>query len=362
MNYKKSIKNIEPYKPGLSEDDIKELYNLEKVVKLASNENPYGSAVDIKDVYENINATERYPDNYCKILRKKLAIKYNVNEENLILGNGSVEIIQMIARALIEPEDEVITCTPTFQSCFLETYIEQGKVITIPVTESYKFDLNGMISEITSRTKIIYIVNPNNPTGTIVTNSELEEFLKRVPDDIVVVLDEAYAEYVTDKDYPNSIELLEKYSNICILRTFSKAYGLASMRIGYGISSKEIIRELEKVRLPFNVSTLAQKAACMALEREEFLNKCINNNKLVKEMVYKILDENKIRYIKSEANFIMLDVNKDSETISKKLLETGFIVRPVNMPNMNTFIRVTIGTESEMTEFIEALNKILKEM
>ena len=360
MNYKKSIEKIEPYKPGLSEESIKDKHSLNKVVKLGSNENPYGPTNKIKEIFKNFNNIERYPDNYCTLLRNKLSEKYNISKDNLIFGNGSVEIIQMLARAFIEPDDEVITCIPSFQSYFLETYIESGKMIAVPLTDDYRFDLNGILRSITSKTKMIYITNPNNPTGTIVTNSELKEFLNKVSSNIIVVLDEAYAEFVNDKEYPNSIQLFREYSNLCILKTFSKAYGLASLRIGYGISSKEIISELEKVRLPFNILDIAQMAACIALDDEAHLNNCKKRNREVIEQVYKKLDEYNIEYINTETNFIMIDTKKDCKIVSEKLLQNGFIVRP-GFPNMDTFIRVTIGTEVEMKDFVECLNKVLKE-
>lgn len=359
MNYKKSIEKIEPYKPGLSEKDIKIKYNLEKVVKLASNENPYGPSNRIKDI--RLDSIERYPDNYCRELRSKLSKKYDIEGDNLIFGNGSVEIIQMLARAFVEPNDEVLTCTPTFQSYYLETIIEQGKMIDIPVTESFKFDLDGLANIITPRTKLIYIANPNNPTGTIVTENELREFLKSISKDIVVVLDEAYSEFVNDKEYPDSVKLLNEYPNICILRTFSKAYGLASYRVGYGISSVEIIKELEKVRLPFNVSSIAQKVACIAIDDEAHLNECVKNNRKVIELVYEKLDENNIEYIKTETNFIMIDTKKDGKLVHEKLLQNGFIVRP-GFPGMDSYLRVTIGTEAEMLDFIDCLKNSLKEM
>ena len=359
MNYKKAIEKIEAYKPGLSEKDIKAKYNVDKVVKLASNENPYGASPKIKDI--NIENIERYPDNYCRELRSKLADKYNVDVDNLIFGNGSVEIIQMISRAIIEADDEVITCTPTFQSYYLETIIEQGKVVDIPLTSDYRFDLDGLIKIISPKTKIIYIANPNNPTGTIVTEKELKEFMNKVPQNILVVLDEAYSEFVNDKEYPNSVELLKEYPNICILKTFSKAYGLASYRVGYGISSPELIKELDKVRLPFNISSIGQKVACIAIEDEEHLNKCIENNRKVIELTYKKLDELNIDYIKTETNFIMIDTKKDGKAVHEKLLQNGFIVRP-GFPGMDSYLRVTIGTETEMIEFVECLNNILKEI
>ena len=360
MNYRKSINDIKPYTPGLSEEKIKSEYQLNKVIKLASNENPYGASKKIEELFTKISNIEKYPDNYCTKLRNELSKKLNVSKEKFIFGNGSVEIIQMITRILINKDDEVITCMPSFQSYFIETNIEYGKVISVPLLKGCKYNLNGILEKITEKTKIIYIPNPNNPTGTIVTHLELNQFLEKVPEDILVVIDEAYAEYVNDKNYPNSIELIDKYKNICILRTFSKAYGLAGLRIGYGISDKKIINELEKVRLPFNVSAIAQNAAIIALNDSEFLKGCIKNNREIIKFVYQKLEEYNINYIETEANFIMIDTGRDSNLISEKLQRNGFIVRP-NFPNMQTFIRVTIGTKDEMKEFIECLNRILKE-
>ena len=359
MEYKKVLEHIKPYKPGLSEDDIKKKYNLENVVKLASNENPYGASKNLKRIFDSQKAAI-YPDNYCTELRKKLSQKLGISESKLVFGNGSVEIIQMLARVFIEKDDEVVTCTPTFQSYYLETYIENGKVISVPVLDDYKFNLEGILEKITDKTKMVYITNPNNPTGTIVEKNEMIQFLEKVPNRVCVILDEAYAEFVNNKNYPNSIKLFEKYNNICILKTFSKAYGLASFRIGYGIASEELVTELEKVRLPFNVSGIAQEAAIIAIEDEEFLNNCKKNNREVIEYVYRKLTEYKITYIETETNFIMIDTKKDSNFIAEKLQQNGFIVRP-NFPNMQTFIRVTVGTRDEMTQFVECLNEILKE-
>lgn len=360
MIFAKSIEKISPYKPGLSEEQIKEKYNLKKVTKLASNESPYGATKNLKNLYKDIEKTEIYPDNHCTKLRKALSKKLELPENKFIFGNGSVEIIQMIARILIEKDDEVITCMPTFQSYYLETYIQNGKMISIPVDKDFKFDLNGILEQLSNKTKIIYISNPNNPTGTFLNNDELIEFLEKVPKDVLVVLDEAYAEFVEDTTYPKSIKLLDKYKNICILKTFSKAYGLANLRIGYAIADEAIITELEKVRVPFNVSSVAEKAAIIALDDETFLKDSVKKNREVIQYVYKKLDEYKIKYINTQTNFIAIDTRQDSNIISEKLQQKGFIVRP-NFPGMETYIRVTIGTQKEMEEFIECLNNILKE-
>lgn len=359
MKFREDLKNIKPYKPGLTESQIKEKYKINKVVKLASNENPYGKSFKAQEKINKSIVTSRYPDNYCTKLRNVLVNKYNLVEDNFIFGNGSVEIIQMLSRAFIGKDDEIITCNPTFQSYILECLIQGGKCIDAGMID-YKFNLNGILEKISNKTKIIYIANPNNPTGTIIEKAEMETFIKKVPESILIVFDEAYSEFVNNKEYPNSIEYLKEHKNICILKTFSKAYGLADLRIGYGISSEEVINELEKVRLPFNVTKIAEDAAIEAIKDQDFLRMCIKNNREVIEYVYSVLRENNIDYIETEANFIMINTKKNGVEISEKLQQKGFIVRP-NFEKMDTFIRVTIGTKEEMTEFLKCFLEVLKE-
>lgn len=359
MNYKENLKNLSPYKPGKSIENIKKEYNIDNVIKLASNENPYGTSPKALKVFDNPTSLELYPDNYCTLLRDELSKKLNINKENLIFGNGSVEIIQMLCRTFLSRNDEVITCTPSFSSYWSETILQEAKIIEVPLKD-YVFDLKGILEKITNKTRIIFITNPNNPTGTIVNKLSLTDFLNKVPKDILVILDEAYYEFVKNKDeYPESVEFLKNFSNICILRTFSKAYGLASIRIGYGITTPEIINELEKSRVPFNINTVAQKAATNALLDTDFINYSYTKNKEVLEYLYKELDKLNIFYIKSEANFIMIDTKQNSNEAFEKLLHYGFIVRP-GFPNMDTFIRVSIGTFEQMKLFIDALKEILK--
>lgn len=358
MNYRKELKELVPYKPGKSTQEIKEQYKLDKIIKICSNENPYGTAKEVQEVIKkNNNLVQIYPDNYCTELRQILSKKYKISKEKLIFGNGSNEIIQMIARALLNKDDEVITCVPGFELYKSSTIIQSGKFIPV-LLKNYTFDLDGMLNKINKKTKIIYIANPNNPTGTIITGKQQEDFLKKVPKEVMVVIDEAYFEYVTSKEYPNSIELIDKYSNLCILRTFSKAYGLAGIRIGYGMANKEFINELEKVRNPFNVSVLAQESA-KAVLKSNFMNESVRKNKQVLEYLYKELDKIKIEYIKTQANFIMLDMKMDSQIAFEKFIEQGFIVRS-GFEILDTFIRITVGTMEEMKLFITALKKIIK--
>lgn len=357
MEYRKILEKLSPYKPGKNLEEIKKEYGLENVIKLASNENPYGTSPKVLKMLSEINILETYPDNYCTALRKKLSKKYKVPEEYFIFGNGSVEIIQMISRILLDNSSEVITCVPSFSSYWSEAILQDSQMIEVPL-KNYKFDLDKILEKINNKTKLIYITNPNNPTGTIVTSNELENFLNKVPSNILVVLDEAYYEFVKNEEYPNSTKLLKKYKNICILRTFSKAYGLAGLRIGYGITNPETISELNKARVPFNASFVSQKAATTALDDIEFVNNCVKRNKEVLEFLYKELDNLKLNYIKSEANFIMIDIKKDSKIAFEELLKQGFIIRP-DFPKMETFIRVSIGTMEQMKNFIQALKNII---
>lgn len=357
MEYRKILENLSPYKPGKNLDEIKQEYGLENVIKLASNENPYGTSPKVLKKISNLDILETYPDNYCTSLRKKLSKKLNIPENYFIFGNGSVEIIQMISRIILDNTSEAITCVPSFSSYWSEATLQDSQMIEVPLKD-YKFDLDTILSKINNKTKLIYITNPNNPTGTIVSHNELNNFLEKVSKNILVVLDEAYYEFVTNKDYPDSIKLLKKHSNICILRTFSKAYGLAGLRIGYGITSPETITELEKARVPFNASFISQQAALTALDDFEFVNHCIKRNKEVLEYLYYELDKLNIFYIKSEANFIMIDTKMDSKIAFEKLLKQGFIVRP-GFPKMESFIRVTIGTMEQMKDFITALKNII---
>jgi histidinol-phosphate aminotransferase len=356
MKYRKILEQLHAYKPGKSMDEIKEQYNLSKIVRLNANENPYGTDRNVIKAINDIKETQLYPDNYCTEVRNKLAKKYNLLPENFIFGDASNEIISMISRTFIDKDDEVITCIPGFELYMSSTLIQEGKIIGVPLKDN-KFDLNSILSSITNKTKLIYLTNPHNPTGTIITKEEQSNFLSKVPKDILVVLDEAYYEFAICDEYPESTQYLSKYNNICILRTFSKAYGLAGLRIGYGIGSKELINELEKVRNPYNVSAISQVAASAALN-STFMQEGILRNREVVKYVYELLDKAKISYIKTYSNFIMIDTKMNSKIAYEKLLAFGYVVR-AGYKEMNTYIRVTIGTKTDMESFINALKIVM---
>jgi histidinol-phosphate aminotransferase len=268
--------------------------------------------------------------------------------------------VQMLCRAYLEPGDESVMASHTFPRYETEVKIEGATPVKVPLKEG-AHDLEAMLAKVNDRTKIIWICNPNNPTGTFVDHDSLEQFLDRLPPHVLVVLDEAYFEYVTDKRYPDSISLLDYNPQIVILRTFSKIHGLAGLRIGYGIAHPEVIRQLQKVRPPFNVNRLAQKAALAALEDETFVWYSRNQNRLGLEQVTKALDEMGLSYYPSQANFLLLDTGFPSEEVAQFLLKEGIIVRPGSQLGFPTHLRVTIGKKEENEKFLEGLRKFLAE-
>lgn len=360
MNVRDTVKDSKPYIPGKNIDDVKKEYNLSNVIKLASNENPLGCSSLVKQtILENLSNINIYPDGNASKLRKKLVKKLNIKDNQLIFGAGSDEIITMISQTFINSDDEAIICTPTFPRYASAVKLMGGKMIEVPLNEYYTYDLDGIFKKITSKTKIIFIANPNNPTGTIITADELLKFIQQVPENILIVMDEAYSEYINDSNYPNTLSLLDTYKNIMVLRTFSKVYGLASLRIGYGIASSHIIEFLNRVRGPFNLTTMAQVAALAALDDEEFLNKAVQTNDEVKQYTYKKCNEMNINYIPTYGNFIMIDVKTDTLNVFKHLQSKGIIVRPGCFLGMEGWLRVTLGTKEQMQQFFTTLQSII---
>lgn len=357
MRFRECLVNVAPYVPGKSEEEIKKEFNLDKVVKIASNENPYGASPKVKEYLSNIDFNI-YPDNYMTNLRSKLSNKLNVAESKLLFGNGSVEIIQMISRIFLDKGDNIVTQLPSFSSYFSEAKIQDSEIRTINPNAKYSFNLNDMLELIDDRTKIVYITNPNNPLGSINTKEEIRDFVSKVPSDILIVIDEAYFEFVRDESYESGIELIDEFKNVCVLRTFSKAYALAALRIGYIVANEDVIKNLEKVRVPFNASTVSQNCACIALDDEKFMKNTVKKIHETIDYIYGKLDELNIEYIKTQANFIMINVKKNSKEVVLNLMKRGFIVRD-GFPLMDTWIRVSIGTLEDMNDFIKVLSEVV---
>lgn len=355
LPYRKVCENIQPYVPGKPISDVQRELGLTDVIKLASNENPLGCSKKVTQaISDALSEISLYPDGNATVLRNKLAEKHGLKPGQIIFGAGSNEIITFIAQIFLNPGDESIYAQPSFSWYDTAVLATGANPVIIPLKD-YTHDLEAMKNAITDKTKIIWICNPNNPTGTIITAKEQEEFLKAVPSNIVVVLDEAYYEFARGGDYPESVSLLEKYPNIIILRTFSKAYGLASLRVGYGMASEEIVSYLNRVRPPFNVNTLAQTAAIAALEDEDFVREVLKVNKAGRDMLYEAFEKLGLRYVKSHANFIWVETPLSSGEMFQKLLHRGVIVRPF----MGKWLRITVGKKEQNEKLIKALTELL---
>lgn len=355
----KKILEITPYQPGRPIEEVKRQLGLKEVIKLASNENPLGpSPKAVLAIKKSLAKINRYPEGTCFYLRQRLSKKLKVKPGNIIFGNGSDEIIDIIIKTFSELDDEVITSDITFLEYKIIAQQNGRKVKTVPL-KNFTYDLPRIKENINPQTRVIFIANPNNPSGTYVKRSEVDKFLNGLPGDIVVVFDEAYLEFVENKDFPLSLNYFRQGKNVIILRTFSKIYGLAGLRIGYGIAREAFIQYMERARQPFNVNTLAQEAALAALDDTAFIRKAQKVVSEGKKYLSIELDRLKINYIPSAANFILIDLKQGGLKIFHKLLREGVIVRDMCQYNLKNFIRVTIGTEKENKKFIVALKKVL---
>lgn len=275
--------------------------------------------------------------------------------DEILPSSGSDEMIDMIAKAYINKDDEIIMADITFPRYIQTTEMMGGNPVIVPLKD-FTFDLDGIISKITNKTKIIWICNPNNPTGTMITEKEFVDFLDKVPSDVLVISDEAYREYVTREDYPhNTIKMLKDYPNLLVMRTFSKAYGLAGIRVAYTVGNKEIIETINKIRGPFNVSSLAQVAAIAALDDNDFLKRSYDINLEGKKYLYNEFDQMGFFYAPSETNHIFVNVNKNGQDVFVEMQKKGVIIRPMG----GDFIRVSIGTMDENKLFVEKLKEVL---
>lgn len=355
---RKTILNVKPYQPGKPIEEVKRELGLRDVIKMASNENPLGpspKAVEaIRKYAGNIN---RYPEGGCFYLRQAVAKRLKIKPEQLIFGNGSDEIIGLALRAFVNEGEEVIVAKPTFLMYEVASMAHGAKIKIVP-TRYFKYDLKAMKDAVTRNTKVVFIANPDNPNGTYAARYELEDFLKDLPDETIVFLDEAYFDFVEERDYPNGLDYLGN-NNLIVTRTFSKSYGLAGLRVGYGVSSPEIIRYMEAVREPFNVNSLGQIGAIAALKDKEFLAKSKKVVREGKKFLYAEFKAMGMRYVPSVTNFILTELGPRSGEITEKLLKKGVIVRNMKAWGLENFIRVTVGKESENKRFIKELKKII---
>lgn len=358
-NVHPNIQKLRPYETGKTIAALKRELGLESVIKLASNENPLGpSPAAVEAARASLASTGNYPDPAGYDLRQALAKKWQVSPEQLTLGNGSDSILGMICQVFASDGDEVLVSEHGFASFII--YTLANRATPVPVKEvNWRTDLTAVAQHINAKTKIIFLANPNNPTGTYFSDNELEEFLHKVPEHVIVVLDEAYFEYVDAPDYPDTIKLQKSFSNLITTRTFSKAYGLAGFRVGYSISHADIADLLNRVRSPFNVTTPSLAAATAALGDHEHLQKSIAVNEQGMQQLTSELAKLDLTYIPSVANFITVDMERNAMEINQALLNEGVIVRPLRPYNMPKHLRLSIGTESENARLIATLQRIL---
>jgi len=360
MKVKEQLLDLNPYQPGKPIEAVKKEYGLSKITKLASNENPFGCSPLAKSaIKENLDSLALYPDGYAAGLRERLAAHLNVDGTQIILGNGSDNIIQMISRALLAPGKNTVVPTPSFSQYKHNAIIEGAEIREVELVDG-QHNLDQMVDAIDENTQVVWVCSPNNPTGTYVAEENLLSFLDRVPQEVLVVLDEAYYEYVDASDYPESIPLLEKYPNLMILRTFSKAYGLAALRVGYGISNAALIQKLEPAREPFNTNRLSHFAAVAALDDQQFIQNCVEKNKQGLKQFYSFCEAHNLSYYESQGNFILIDFKQQGDTIFQYLLERGIIVRSGNALGFPTSVRITVGSEKQNKEIIEVLTEMLQ--
>ncbi|MCX7822059.1 MAG: histidinol-phosphate transaminase [Syntrophobacterales bacterium] len=357
------IRQIIPYPPGKPLEELEREYGIRNAIKLASNENPLGTspkAIEaIKRVLGNLH---RYPDGGSFYLKQKLSEKFNVPFKGIVLGNGSNEIIEMVSRAFLQRGDEIVVPEPSFLMYRIIAQVVGAKVVSVPLLD-YRLDLEGMASSVTDRTRVVIVNNPNNPTGTVVSKDEWEAFLKKLPGDTIVVVDEAYIEFVRDGSSFGAIDYISlKGPYVVALRTFSKAYGLAGLRIGYGFADPEVADYLDRVRQPFNINMLAQVGALAALDDDEFLEKTRQTIWKGLDYLYEKIDEMGLKYVPSQANFFLIELPVSARSVYQALLRRGVIVRAMDSYGLERFIRVTVGLPEENERFISALREVLQEV
>jgi len=355
------IENLEVYQAGKPIDELARERGLTRITKLASNENPLGpSPFAIKEMTNALWDVHRYPDMFAHELKSALCSLYNLKPQNIILGNGSEGIMGYIVRAFLQPGEEVVTSENTFIGFLILAKSVGANLIQVPRRSDYKYDVEAMAKKINENTKVVYIANPDNPTGTYITKEEFDFLMKYVPKHTIVILDEAYFEFAQSQwDYPDSMNY--RYDNVITLRTFSKAYGISGVRCGYGFGHDYLIGNLHKVKLPFEPGLIAQKGALGALKDYPHLVRTIQNNTEQFQELFSYLNSHGFKTISSVTNFITIKTGSEEASLYlyNQLLNHGVIIRPLRANLMPDHVRISIGTKDEMLHFYEAMNQVL---
>lgn len=356
---RKCILSLTPYVPGKPIEEVKRELGIDDIVKLASNENPLGPSPKaleaMRAALENVGL---YPEGSCYELRHALAPRLGVDPDMLIFGAGADEIIHYLGIALLDDDDEIVQADPSFVQYKAASTLMECRAHMVPLKD-WTHDLDAMLACVNSHTKMFFITNPNNPTGTIVTADQVEKVIDALPERCLLVLDEAYYEYVDDPGYTRSIDWVRAGRNVIALRTFSKIYAMAGLRIGYGVAPKPIIDVLERVRAPFNVNSVAQIGAIASLDDPGQVVRSREQNRRSKEYFYRELDRMGIPYTPTQANFLWIDVQRDCREVFRELLKRGVIVRTGDIFGSPTHIRVTTGADEHNERFIRTLEEVL---
>jgi histidinol-phosphate aminotransferase len=353
------ILKIKPYEPGKTVYEAQAGHEVTDFIKLASNENPFGmSPKALQAIRERAGEGFAYPEVSCREVRLALAGKLGIDAEQIIVGNGGDGIIYACAMSMIDEGDEAIIPEITFPYYEIAVQAMRGRVVTSRM-KGFELDLDDIINKIGKKTKMIWLCNPNNPTGSVVGRTAFAEFLKKIPDDIFVIHDEVYADFAVACDFPDALALIKAgKENLFIIRSFSKIYGLAGVRVGFGAGSKELVRMMYRVRPPFDVSVLAQIATVAALGDDEFYRHTLEHNEREKKYLYQELGKRLLPYAPTATNFILIDVAADCRAIAQALLERGVIVRPAANYHLPRHIRLTIGTHEQNERFLKALDEV----
>jgi histidinol-phosphate aminotransferase len=352
------LESITPYALGQSIEEIKELYGITTVRKLSDNENVYGTSPKVKEAIMQASANLAfYPDGMTSGIIEKLSVHYQLAQKHFLVSNGSEEIIRLLTRAYIDKNDEAVMAEVTFPRYKTNVVIEGGRAVTVPMIDG-RHDLKKMQEAINNNTKMVFVCNPNNPTGTIVAKQELFEFIDNVPSNVLVIMDEAYFEYADSEEYLDTMPLLKQYKNLVILRTFSKIYGLASLRVGYGVMHEDIAKELHKVRDVFNVNQLAQAAAMAAIEDQAFVQDCSAKNSAERDFLKEKFKELEIDSFPSQSNFLFAFTNRP---VIKTLTENGVLVRQMQLPGYKEAFRITLGSREDHEFILHIVSQLFHE-
>lgn len=361
MLYKKELENLKAYVPGKPIEAVKEEFGLEKIIKLASNENPLGpSPKAVEAIRKEAPMVNIYPDTNATALKKSICDKYGVDKNQIILGNGGEEIIKLLGMTLINEGDEAIMADPSFSLYEIAVSHMGGVPVKIPLTDDFKHDFKKFVDAINEKTKIIFVCNPNNPTGNIMTEEEVRYLVDHTPEDVFILLDEAYFEFaIKNPDYPNGLEILKERKNTIVLRTLSKVAGIAGVRIGYAFSNPELVTQISKAKGVFNVNRLAQAAAVAALDDSDHIDKTVELNYESLKLMTDYFDALGLNYAIPNANFVFVDLGVDSRKVFDHLQRQGIIIRPGFLWSYDTFIRISTGTIEQTEALINALKEIL---